>query len=320
MSKDLIIMHDPGISSFNIGDEIISDSIKYELSDLLEKHSVLSVSTHLPLAYRYMRLAKKPIYQFVCGSNLLKSSFMGIKRQWDIKLRNAFYINDCIFVGVGAWQYNNKMNHYSKILLKQILSSSYYHSVRDNYTKSILNKLGFQNVINTGCATMWRFTPDFCKLIPNNKSQNVVCTLTDYNKDPERDQYLLEQLLSEYSTVYFFPQGKNDIEYIKQLNYFDKVVTIAPSLYAYDKLLSDIDDIEFVGTRLHGGIRALQHKKRALIISIDNRAREISKDHKLPILERDNIDNLVTLINSEINYDIHIPIKEINMWKDQFVK
>lgn len=55
--------------------------------------------------------------------------------------------------------------------------------------------------------------------------------------------------------------------------------------------------MDFVGTRLHGGIRAMQHKQRAIIIEIDNRAKEIS---------------------SRFENDIQIPFDKVNQWKDQF--
>lgn len=316
--KNLIILHDPGISSFNIGDEIISDSIRYEISNITKMHTVLSVSTHLPLAYRYMRLAKNPLYQFVCGSNLLKSSFLGIKRQWDVTLRNSLYVKDCIFIGVGAWQYNNKMNFYTKFLLKRVLSSSYIHSVRDEYTKKVMNDIGFDNVINTGCASMWRFTPDFCKQIPQTKHNNVVFTLTDYDQNIEKDFKLIEILLEEYSNVYFFPQGVGDIEYIQKLGWKDKVKILEPSLKCYDEFLEKNEDIDYVGTRLHGGIRALQFKRRSLIISIDNRAREKAKNFNLPIIERNEIEKLCSILNNTIEYKINIPLDAINKWKEQF--
>lgn len=316
--KNIIILHDPGISSFNIGDEIISDSIRYEISNITKMHTVLSVSTHLPLAYRYMRLAKNPLYQFVCGSNLLKSSFFGIKRQWDITLRKSFYTRNCIFIGVGAWQYNNKMNFYTKFLLKRTLSSSYIHSVRDEYTKEIMYNMGFKNVINTGCASMWRFTPEFCKQIPQTKHKNVVFTLTDYDQNIEKDSRFIEILMQEYDNVYFFPQGAGDIDYIKRLGYIERVVVIEPSLKSYDEFLKRNIDIDYVGTRLHGGIRALQFKRRALIISIDNRAREKSKNFNLPVLERNEIEKLDSILNNNIEYRINIPIDNINKWKKQF--
>lgn len=41
---------------------------------------------------------------------------------------------------------------WKKILIKENL----YHSVRDSESVKILNDLGFKNVINTGCPTIWK--------------------------------------------------------------------------------------------------------------------------------------------------------------------
>ena len=62
-------------------------------------------------------------------------------------------------------------------------------------------------------------------------------------------------------------------------------------------------------------------KKRSLVISIDNRARDIGEDTNLPILERKKIEyDLENWINSEYITQINIPEKNIELWKKQFKK
>lgn len=83
-----------------------------------------------------------------------------------------------------------------------------------------------------------------------------------------------------YEHIYFFAQnGVLDLDLFNNLKCEGKenVEIVIPSLEGYDLLLKS-DTVYFVGTRLHGGIRAMQHKQRAIIIEIDNRAKEISKD------------------------------------------
>ena len=62
------------------------------------------------------------------------------------------------------------------------------------------------------------------------------------------------------------------------------------------------ENIDYVGTRLHAGIRALQHKKRTIIIGIDNRAIEKAKDFNLTVIDRKNIKNNGSSILSVVNY------------------
>ena len=98
---------------------------------------------------------------------------------------------------------------------------------------------------------------------------------------------------------------------------YTKCEVIPSTLDAFDAAL-DQEDTDYVGTRLHGGIRALQHGRRSLIIAIDNRAREMHKDFNIPVLERDEIEKLEDWICGESTTDIRIPIDEIERFLGQF--
>lgn len=62
----------------------------------------------------------------------------------------------------------------------------------------------------------------------------------------------------------------------------------------------------------------MRHKKRAIIIAIDERAREINKSNNLNCIEKDDIENLASMIDSEFATEIHMPFDKINAWKSQF--
>lgn len=313
-----VVLYSPGLSSMNLGDKVIAESAKEEINFLLRNSFVTEIPTHLPMSLYYMRHLKDVDLRFVLGSNLLKSTFFGFKRQWNITLWLSRITGPCVLIGAGWWQYNNKPNLYTKILLKSILSNTHLHSVRDEYTKDLLHSMGINNVINTSCPTMWQFTKEHCKEIKTTKSKNVVFTLTDYKKDPENDLLLIKILCKSYQTVYFWPQGIGDWDYYNSLSHNGlNIKILAPSLAAYNTLLNS-GDIEYIGTRLHGGIRALQHKVRTIIIAIDNRAEEKNKSFNLPIIQRSNLKALVPRINNEFSTDITIPLENIAKWKKQF--
>ena len=90
-----------------------------------------------------------------------------------------------------------------------------------------------------------------------------------------------------------------------------------PHLNDYDSFL-DSHDVDFIGTRLHGGIRALQKMKRTIIIGIDNRAIELNKDFNIPDLNQNEINNLGDYIESDIETDINIPKDNIAIFLSQF--
>ena len=85
----------------------------------------------------------------------------------------------------------------------------------------------------------------------------------------------------------------------------------------YDKLLRN-HDVDFVGSRLHGGIRALNFKRRSLIIGVDNRALEINKDTNLPFIDRSRIEDIEKWVNRSFETEINLPYDNINEWKAQF--
>ena len=59
-------------------------------------------------------------------------------------------------------------------------------------------------------------------------------------------------------------------------------------------------------------------KKRALIISIDNRASEISSDIGINIAARGSENDLRNFINSSFETSVIIPEENISIWKNQF--
>ena len=48
-----ILMIDPAVSAVNIGDEIISSSIREQISYILKDSFVTNISSHLPLSRNY---------------------------------------------------------------------------------------------------------------------------------------------------------------------------------------------------------------------------------------------------------------------------
>lgn len=257
-------------------------------------------------------------FTFLGGTNALSSN-MNRYSQIGLKLKDLFFIrNKLVLLGVGWWQYQSSPNLYTRFFLKNLLSKTILHSVRDSYTEKMLKNIGINNVINTSCPTTWTLTPNHCSEIPSKKSENVVITLTDYNKNRAADETLLRIVVEAYKNVFLWVQGLGDLEYVRTFGKIaDKIKIIPPRLDKYDELLKN-EEIDYIGTRLHAGIRALQHKKRSLIIAIDNRATEMSKDINLNIIERKNIRQLESLIFSKIETKLDIPIENINKWKAQF--
>jgi len=340
-----ITLFAPWIGTENLGDKIIQLYCNDVLSNLFPHTFMVDIPTRNRLINKNYVQLKNSDYSFVCGTNLL-NSHMKRNQSWNITLDNIrkqlllingkrnfikhpfsafetvrtmdkFFDNNILF-GVGWGAYQDTPDNYTKKLLKLILSSSTLHSVRDSYTENKLKQCGINNVINTGCPTMWNLTSSFCKSIDSTKSNNVITTLTNYNRNYQNDSVLLNLLLKSYKNVYIWIQAAEDYEYLKDLGYEKKLKIIAPTLEDYSSVLEQ-NDIEYIGTRLHAGIFALNHKKRTLIVGVDNRSFEIAKDTNLPVIRRNqDLDKLEDLINNNRETNIVIPEANINIWKKQF--
>ena len=312
-----IVLYNPAISSLNIGDEIIAKSCKQNLDKIFNNDMYIEISTHLPVNNSYLKRIKDVRHSFVLGSNLLMPKLDARFRQWDIKMWNVEYMKPVILMGVGWNKYSTKTTTYTKNLYKRLLSDKYLHSVRDIYTEQKLKEIGINNVINTGCPSFWELTKEHCQDIPKRKANKVVFTLTDYKRDFVKDKKLLEILKRNYKEVLFWIQGSDDYEYFKQINTNNNIQIIPPKLEEFDKILKT--NVDYIGTRLHGGIRAIQHKCRSIILAVDNRATELNKNYNIPVIQRNDINNLEKVINNELVTDILLPSENIERWKKQFM-
>lgn len=319
-----IVLFEPGIGTLNKGDEIITIASEQALSDICTNQFVAKFGTHAPVVsifqnnshYKYMDFFNTAKYKFICGSNLLWVNMLSSSPSLNVNLMNYKPYENSILLGVGLGRNKSKLNHYTRSLYKKILSDKYIHSVRDEASKRFIESLGLK-AINTGCPTTWILTDEFCATIPTKKSSNVVFTLTDYCKDQKSDKKLIDILLNNYENVYYWVQGAHDLDYLNQLHKQKNINIIPPSVEAYDIYLKNTQT-DYVGTRLHAGIFALQHKRRSIIISVDNRVEQIKETYNFKTITRLEIEKLDSIINSDFNTEIHIKKKNIEEWKMQF--
>lgn len=306
----------PSIGSENNGDHIIQHYISRIMEELFPDRMAIAFPTRSWLSDENMANLARSEYAFVCGTNLLTSHMEKKPRQWCLNPLNVKNMN-AVLLGVGWWQYQEEPDLYTKWLLKNALHNDILHSVRDSYTEKKLRSIGITNVLNTACPTMWNLTEEHCAKIPHEKAKTVVTTLTNYNKNMDKDAQLLQCLRESYETVYVWLQAIEDYDYLKDLNWLDKVSVIPPILSEYEKILCT--DVDYVGTRLHGGIHALNYGKRSLILAVDNRAKEIAKDTNLPVVDREiEMDQLQGYIERERETYIMLPEKSILEWMKQF--
>lgn len=321
----MITIYDTAVGSLNIGDQIIMDAVMLHLEHLFPSEQFVHYPTHYALAQSTLKKAWENELAFVGGTNLLRNywRFRARKNQWSLGFFDASKMQPAILMGVGWNAYADYPERKAQTFYRKALRTDILHSVRDSYTLDKLKQCGIENVINTGCPTLWQLDRAIQAAVPNKKAPKVVFTLTDYSKDESRDLYLVQCLKKQYEKIYFWAQGSGDDEYfqflsMKDTELFQGIEQIPNNLTAYNQLLTN-NAIDFVGTRLHAGIRALQNKRRAIIIGVDNRAIEMHRDFNLPVVTRDEIEKLPAVIDGNWAVELNLPFDRIGQWKQQFI-
>lgn len=293
------------------------ESVNAEVERLFPDAFIYRIPTHDRLGKYGRRILRKADVVIAGGTNLLFSYWSKL-RPWRLGPLDLLAADrKCILMGTGWSTYLDGPSLPVRLAFRQLLSPTALHAVRDGYSARHLAEADIANVLNTGCPTLWRLTPQHLATVPGPKGESVVTTITDYARSPEADRRMLRTLLDSYATVHFWPQGARDLDYLQALDVAG-LSMLRSSLSHFDALLADTPGIDYVGTRLHAGIRALQHGRRSLVVSVDNRAREMGGDFRLPIIERDDIAGLAGRIEGNIELAVALPQEAIARWRNQF--
>ena len=63
----------------------------------------------------------------------------------------------------------------------------------------------------------------------------------------------------------------------------------------------------------------MRHKRRSIIIGIDERARGMSETYNINQIDRNELSDLEKTINSTIVTDVNVNFDSINTWLNQFI-
>lgn len=326
---DRVTLLDTSVGTTNLGDEIIMRCFREEMKEMLEKYFVLTAPTHLRSFSVMQNIGSLPDsareianskYKFVCGTNLLSSNLFHRSNQWDLSLLTCKPFRGSILVGVGGNTFTNRglSGAYTKAIYQKVLSKDYIHSVRTEQAEESLKKLGFK-ALNTGCLTLWNLSSDFCGEIHRKKGDVAVVSLTDYNRDPQSDKLLIDIVRKNYENVFFMPQGIYDRDYLLSIDAGGGIVQLPPSIDSYERLLKSGKTIDYIGTRFHGGIFAMRHKARCIVVTLDERMAAMQSSIANNCLPRSKVKlDLEDKINSEFSTKVNVNFSAIKEWKAQF--
>lgn len=315
----IIVVLDPFSGGRNLGDKIILDAVLSEIDQIFPNSFKSIISLRQPLAKIQQATISEAKHVFVAGSNMLSgnSPFLKRHRRWQISFLDNFS-KKVVLLGAGWSSTNKKPTWMGRALYGRALSSNYSHAIRDATGVKNLRAMGFSNVLNTSCPTLWQLTRENVGRISKQKGEYVVTTLTDYNRDHARDYDMLKTLSKHYRKVFLWPQGMRDLSYFSELN-FTQCEVLPATIKAYNELLCGDLSVDYVGTRLHGGIRALQYGRRTRIFAVDHRAMEIGDYLRGVVVCRSQVEELAKVIQSESDIEFDIPEHSIQKWRNQFI-
>ena len=82
------------------------------------------------------------------------------------------------------------------------------------------------------------------------------------------------------------------------------VHVVSPDIFSYNRLLNSVDSIDYI---------------RTFILTVDNRASDISKTYNINVFERSNMYGLREAIESDFQTKVEINLDNIIAWKQQFL-
>ena len=328
-----IILLDPSVGTTNAGDGILMRCARQELESLFPTDSFfITLPTHVNAFHWYDRIRPVPVlideirkadHIFVCGTNLLTGSLLHRSSQWSLNRQTADLLRGSVLMGVGGEVCGASARgfavRYTKKIYRTVLSDRYVHSVRTASTKQSIDALGGMQALNTGCFSQWMLTPEFCAQIHTDKADTVVFTLTDYAQDPRRDRKLIEILRRNYRNVVFYPQGLYDTAYLLRICDAQGIHILPSTVEAYASFLRQNPVLDYVGTRFHGGIFAMRHKARCILLSVDSRMNDMKQSVSGNILARDAVEEqLEDKLRQPVRTAVDLDFDAIRQWKEQF--
>lgn len=310
----MIAFVDPGARTTNLGDLVISNSVRHELIDPIRAAGVevVTVPLHGDLNAEQRTVLRSAQEVLVCGTNLL-SDHAYFRSPWhwsrdDISLATG----KLTMFGVGWWQYQRMGIDLVTARWMRTLASSAPWAVRDIYSARRLQRAGVA-AVHLSCPTLWGIER---QVLPS-AGKSVVVTLTDYNQDPLADERLIRLLESMFSSISFWPQGPGDEAYLRSLR--PNALVLEPTLEAFDAAMLADASVSYIGLRLHAGVRAMQLGRASLPLSIDNRAREISLSIGLVAPSRHDLRMLEELLLEGGAQVLSIPDASIEAWRGRWV-
>jgi polysaccharide pyruvyl transferase WcaK-like protein len=273
----------PRLSSANVGDVFIEDSVKHILT--YDRAASFDIDPRKPILPADIERINSAHAAVIVGTNLWYRSVAKPGR-WEFSASDLKKIRVPIVpFGVGTTRHFGEDNGFDRDTRKQlkiIHSSCQFGSVRDIRTAEALREAGIANVSVTGCPTMFRSLAPEWKL--RRKPQAATMALT-VRKGQEPNVRLLMKLLRRRGLEPIVPvQRPSDRSLCRWVPFVQRAT---PLIHGWDiaeylKLVEQCSGA--IGWRLHGNMLHLAHGNPAISFANCSRTASFCELFELPTL------------------------------------
>ena len=310
-----VTVADPSLGSWNVGDEVIANSALDVLRDGLAGYRVHRISTHVYPGLRPLRFIRASRCALVFGSNLLGPGVRSRRplTPWRVTTLDATVNRGkYVLMGVGWITADRPWTRGVAAKTRALLSPELIHSVRDEHSAERLHEIGVDNHLLTGCPTTWKLDQVDVR---RSRGERAVVALNGASDDPRFVKRFAGLVADRYEQVAFFPQMPRDLTLVPHLPRSWEV--IGPNLWNLERALCQ-GEVDYLGTRLHAGIRAMQLGVRAFIVQTDHRAGSVCSVVQLRTFTKDELDEVGDLVDTDFENRAIPPRETINRYLAQF--
>lgn len=295
---DVVSFINPRLSSKNVGDIFIDDSVKRILK--YDRENSVEIDPRKPITLEHIEAINRTKAAIIVGTCLWYRSLPKPSR-WHFNMDLLRQIKVPIIpMGVGTQRHFDADNAFDPGTLEQIKhihSSCEVASARDIRTIEVLHESGIRNVALTGCPTLFRSLKKEWKLC---RSESNHITVTVRKGQRHNVKTLLKLLEKKGCRVTIAAQGAGDCFLNYSIPFFQKKTQTLYE-YALDPYLKLVDECAgAIGWRLHGNMIYLAAGKPAMLLSNSSRGQSFCDTFRLPTLRSPDYETLPVAQIAEI--------------------
>ncbi|MGH1372420.1 MAG: polysaccharide pyruvyl transferase family protein [Cellvibrionaceae bacterium] len=275
----------PRLSTNNVGDHFIEDSVKKILA--YDKELSIDIDPRKPLNPGDIERINQCDVAVIVGTNLWYAHVAKPGR-WMITIDELDQITiPFVPLGVGTTQHKYNIDTFcfdeeTVALLKKIHEKCEFSSARDPRTFEVLKAAGIENVRMTGCPTLYRSLKPVWNLNKKNSKQVVITARKGHDRNIS---IIVDELIRRGMKPVLAAQKIKDLYCSRRkLPFFQKKME---ELYEFDiKPYQKLVDESYgaIGWRLHGNMFHLAHGNPTMFFANCTRCWSFSQGFELPCI------------------------------------